>query len=169
MIKKRRSKENDDLNSIASISTEGDADAAGQTEKGWKKMATDLVPVFLPFFLNRLSNLLLITLFLAHSPLSSVCCRQCFNWVLLLKRRLHTTNSFNNLVFYLGQKLSLYEAKYFGPNFVPNFLLHRGRISGPNMIPNRKRNLMCRRLFTNSWRLSMGTSLKRLDSHPKDD
>ena len=37
--------------------------------------------------------------------------------------------------------------KIFGPNFVSNFWLHRETIFGPNIIPNCKRNWMCRRLL----------------------
>ena len=34
------------------------------------------------------------------------------------------------------------------PKLCPKLLLHRGTIFGPNIIPNRKRNWMCRRLFS---------------------
>ena len=44
----------------------------------------------------------------------------------------YTSNLFNDLDFYLGQILYLYEAKYLGQIFFPNFLLHRGAIFGPN-------------------------------------
>ena len=34
------------------------------------------------------------------------------------------------------------------PNIFPNFLLHRGKIFGPNKIPNHLTNWMCRRRFS---------------------
>ena len=62
----------------------------------------------------------------------------------------YTSNLLNDLDFYLGKILTLYEAKHLGgPNIFPNFLLHRGTIFGPNKIPNCSTNWMCRRRL--SW------------------
>ena len=60
----------------------------------------------------------------------------------LLKRCLH--NQFvQQLGILFGPKIVPLSSKIFGPIF----LLHKGTIFGPNIIPNHKRNWMCRRLF----------------------
>ena len=53
----------------------------------------------------------------------------------------YTSNLFNDLDFYLGQILSLYEAKHLGRIFSQTLSF----IFGPNKIPNRLTNWKCRR------------------------
>ena len=48
-------------------------------------------------------------------------------------------------VYLLKRRLHIQFVQRFG--FFPNFLLHRGTIFGPNKIPNRLTNWMCRRRF----------------------
>ena len=72
----------------------------------------------------------------------------------------YTSNLSNDLDFYLGQILSLYEAKYLGQIFSQTFLLHRETIFGPNKIPNRLTNWMCRRRLNGDRERKNWTNLK---------
>ena len=57
----------------------------------------------------------------------------------------YTSNLLNNLEFYLGQILSLYEAKSLGKYLPQIFSFIKGSIFGPNKNPNRLTNWMCGR------------------------
>ena len=52
----------------------------------------------------------------------------------------------------------------FGQNISPNFLLHRGTIFGPNKIPNRLTNWMCRRHFSVNFHVVSGSQLSNLQN-----